>query len=106
MRKIDALIAERTERRLECARSRVARILEESSRRGIEISVVGSLARDRFRLHSDVDLLVHGETDPERRMTVERLVADQFRDVDIPYDLLFASDMTADRLRDILDDAV
>ncbi len=106
MRKIDALIAERTERRLELARTRVERILQEASRRGIEISVVGSLARDRFRLHSDVDLVVHGDTDPERRMTVERLVADQFRDTDIPYDLIFASDMTADRLRDLLDDAV
>jgi predicted nucleotidyltransferase len=106
MRKIDALIAERTERRLELARTRVERILQEASRRGIEISVVGSLARDRFRLHSDVDLVVHGDTDPERRMTVERLVADQFRDTDIPYDLIFASDMTADRLRDLLDDSV
>jgi predicted nucleotidyltransferase len=106
MRRIDALIAESTERRLALARARVARVLEEASRRGIDISVVGSLARDRFRLHSDVDLVVHGDTDPARRMTVERLVADQFRDTEIPYDLIFASDMTPDRLRDLFEDAV
>lgn len=106
MRKIDALINDRTDRRRALALACVERVLDAAADHGIDISVVGSLARDRFRLHSDVDLLVHGDTDPARRMLVERLVADQFRDTHIPYDLIFASDLKPDRVREILHDAV
>lgn len=70
------------------------------------MSVVGSLARDRFRVHSDVDLLVHGSIDPRRRSMIERLVADHFRGTDIPYDLIFASDISPDRVQELLDDCV
>lgn len=106
MRKIDALIRRRADRRREIAQACVSRVLADASERGIEISVVGSLAGDRFRAHSDVDLLVHGATDPARRILIERLVADHFRGSDIPYDLIFASDISSERVQELLDDSL
>lgn len=106
MNKLDALIRRRAEERLRIARTRVASIVEAAKADGIDISVIGSLKKGGFRVHSDVDLLVHGETDPTRRATIERLVAGHFRDTDIPYDLIFASDISTERVRELLDDRV
>jgi predicted nucleotidyltransferase len=106
MNKIDALIRRRADGRRKTAQACVSRILGNAKDHGVDISVVGSLAKDRFRVHSDVDLLVHGSTDPERRAVVERLVADHFRGTDIPYDLIFASDISSERVQELLDDSV
>lgn len=106
MNKLDALIRRRTDERLRIARARVASIIEAAKADGIDISVVGSLKKGGFRAHSDVDLLVRGETDSPRRAAIERLVAGQLRDTDIPYDLIFASDMSTERVRELLDDHV
>jgi predicted nucleotidyltransferase len=106
MNKIDALIRCRADARRRTAHSRVERILQSATHLGIDISVVGSLAKDRFGVHSDIDLLVHGKTDPARRAMIERLVADNLRGADIPYDLIFASDISPERVRELLHDCV
>ncbi|MER8400042.1 nucleotidyltransferase domain-containing protein [Mesorhizobium sp. M1348] len=106
MNKIDALIRRRADDRRKTAQACVSRILRNAKARGVDISIVGSLAKDRFRVHSDVDLLVHGSTDPAHRAMVERLVADQLRGTNIPYDLIFASDVSSERVQELLDDSV
>ena len=92
--------------RRDMASAAVSGILLDASRRGIEIVLVGSLARGDFRAHSDVDLLVRGPIDSKRRLLVERLVADGMRASDIAYDLIFEADLTEDRLQEFLNDTV
>jgi predicted nucleotidyltransferase len=106
MKKLDMLICRRADERRRTARERVAHILRDAQIRGVEISVVGSLARDRFQLHSDIDLLVHGTIDPARRAMVERLIADHLRGTDIPYDLIFACDIPHERAQELLHDSL
>jgi predicted nucleotidyltransferase len=106
MNKIDTLIHRRADERRRTAQFCVSRIIESARGRGIDISVVGSLAKDLFRVHSDIDLLVHGRTDPARRAMIEHLVADHLRGMDIPYDLIFASDISPERAQEFLNDCV
>jgi predicted nucleotidyltransferase len=106
MNRLDLLTAKRLELRRELASAAVARILHNAANEGIDISLVGSLARGDFRLHSDVDLLVRGLVDPKRRLLAERLVAAAMRGSDIPYDLMFEEDLTKGRLQEILNDIV
>ncbi|MER9072721.1 nucleotidyltransferase domain-containing protein [Mesorhizobium sp. M0904] len=106
MNKIDTLIHRRADDRRMTAQACVSRILRNAKARSVDISVVGSLAKNRFRVHSDVDLLVHGRTDPARRAMVERLVADQLRGTNIPYDLIFASDVSSERVQELLNGSV
>lgn len=106
MNKLDALIRRRSYERQNTAQACVSRILGEAEGCGVAISVVGSLATKRFRVHSDVDLLVHGSTDPSRRAMIERLVANHLRGTNIPYDLIFASDISPERVKELLDDSV
>jgi predicted nucleotidyltransferase len=106
MNRLDLLTAKRLEMRRELASAAVARILHNAASEGIDITLVGSLARGDFRLHSDVDLLVCGLVDPKRRVLAERLVAVAMRSSDIPYDLLFEEDLTEGRLQGLLNDIV
>ena len=106
MNKLDVLIRRRADERRKTAQDCASRILRDAHGRGVEISVVGSLAKNRFRVHSDVDLLVHGNTDPARRAMIERLVADHLRGAGIPYDLIFASDISPERVQELLHDSV
>jgi predicted nucleotidyltransferase len=77
-------------------------VLEKTRARGLAIDVIGSLARGEFGLHSDVDFFVHGETDPARRVQVERLVATAFNGTGIPYDIVYETDLTQERVREFL----
>jgi predicted nucleotidyltransferase len=106
MNRMDALTAKRRETRHERASAAVARILHEAASEGLDITLVGSLARGDFRSHSDVDLLVRGPMDLKRRLLIERMVAEVMRGSDIPYDLIFQDDLTEDRLQEFLDDLV
>lgn len=104
MNRMAALVAQRLEIRYEIALGSAARIVENARQHGVDITVVGSLARQSFQIHSDVDLLVHGTADPARRLFVERLVADHMRKTGIPYDLIFEADLTPDRVEELLND--
>lgn len=65
-----------------------------------------SLAKNSFKAHSDIDLLVHGSAAPHRRAMVERLVAEHLRGTGLPYDLIFEADLTEERLKEMLHDLV
>lgn len=97
-----ALMARRRDRRHSAASEAVSQVLRDASGKGIDITLVGSLARGDFRSHSDVDLLVRGPMNRKRRALVEQLVADGMRASEIPYDLVFEADLTHDRLQEFL----
>lgn len=94
---------DRTERRRCLALQSSQLVLENARACGLAIDVIGSLAREDFGLHSDVDFFVHGETDPARRLLVERLVAKAFGGTEIPYDIVYESDLAKERVREFLD---
>jgi predicted nucleotidyltransferase len=96
--RIDSIIGERTARRLDTAVARVDPLLRDLRLHGIDIVVIGSLARGEFKSHSDVDFLVRGALDRPGRAKVERAVAAAMRGSGIPYDLIYAADLTPERL--------
>ncbi|MGY4305606.1 tRNA nucleotidyltransferase (CCA-adding enzyme) [Bradyrhizobium sp. USDA 4369] len=65
--RLDRIIGERTAHRHAMAVDRVEPLLRELRADDIDIVVIGSLARDAFKSHSDVDLLVRGELTTSRR---------------------------------------
>ncbi|WP_052763753.1 hypothetical protein [Microvirga massiliensis] len=100
------MTAERTSDRVRTARARVLRFLDAVRNEPFEICIIGSLATDRFALHSDVDLLVRRAIDTKARIRVEQLAAAAFRGSGIPYDLIFACDLTPARLQEFEHDLV
>jgi predicted nucleotidyltransferase len=106
MNRMDVLHAARRTARQEQAQESVALILEEARRDGLAITVVGSLGKGDFRLHSDIDLLVRGTITPARRARAERLVAHHLRPTGLPYDLIFEADLSPDRVAELLLDLV
>lgn len=102
MNKLSALAKQRTARRLRQADDYAHRIIEDAKSVGLQMTVVGSLAKNSFKAHSDIDLLVRGADAPHRRATAERLVAKHLRGTDLPYDLIFEADLTEDRLKEML----
>jgi predicted nucleotidyltransferase len=106
MNKLNALAKQRAAQRLMQADVCAARIVKEAHRVGVQMSIVGSLAKNSFKAHSDIDLLVHGSAAPHRRAMVERLVAEHLRGTNLPYDLIFEADLTEERLKEMLHDIV
>lgn len=106
MNRMQSLIVERLEPRRTLAERVVAAIVQEAGSAGIAITPVGSLARGDFRIHSDVDLLVHNPLSPTRRLRIEQIVASHLRGTDIAYDLLFEADLDPARVEELLHDAV
>ncbi len=102
MNRLAAVNRQRTEQRRQLALDLARRVTDAAARQGIGIDLIGSLTHGDFGLHSDVDLFVHGDTDPSRRVQVERLVATAFRGAEIPYDIVYASDLTAARTQEFL----
>lgn len=68
--------------------------------------LIGSLTKSQFRSHSVVDLIVRGNLDTKGRARVERAVAASMRESNISYDLIYASDLTPERLREFERDLV
>jgi predicted nucleotidyltransferase len=106
MNRMQALIADRLKPRRAQALQRVDAIIAAAQETGFQITLVGSLARSEFSIHSDVDLLVRGDLSPEDRLKAEQLVAGHLRGTDLPYDLLFEPDLTEDRIQELLADAL
>lgn len=88
------IITARTKDRHQRAERCAARILDQLGALDIDASVIGSLATGRFGLHSDIDILIRSPVDPGGRAAVERTVAGILRGTSLPYDLIFASDLT------------
>jgi predicted nucleotidyltransferase len=103
---IDRVIDERTAHRRATAIARVDPLLRGLRRGGIDIVIVGSLARKRFGPHSDVDFLVRGNLDTPKRVKVERAAAAAMRGSGISYDLIYAVDLTPERLKEFERDLV
>ncbi|MBC2774406.1 nucleotidyltransferase domain-containing protein [Rhizobium sp. AQ_MP] len=106
MNRMQSLIAERLEPRLALAQRLVAAIVQEAAGAGIVITPIGSLARGDFRIHSDIDLLVRGPLSPARRLRAEQIAASHLRGTHLPYDLIFEADLEADRVDELLHDAL
>jgi predicted nucleotidyltransferase len=104
--RIESIIGERTERRRVTAVTRVDPLLRGLHLEGIDIVVIGSLARQEFKSHSDVDFLVRGGADSSGRAKVERAVAAAMRGSGISYDLIYAADLTPERLKEFERDLV
>jgi len=102
--RLDRIVEERTAHRLEEARRRTATILADLQAVGVEAVVIGSLAKGAFRAHSDIDILVRTPVDPALRLKVERIAANAVRDAAIPYDLIYASDLTPSQLEEFESD--
>lgn len=56
--RFERIVAARTADRHGTARALAARIVSDLEGQGRDVAVIGSLASGRFRLHSDIDLLV------------------------------------------------
>lgn len=95
MTRLDTIKTERTRRRREAAEAAVALALGALRPRGIDIRVFGSLARGDFRVHSEVDFLVHGPINAEIRVAVEVEVATAMGPSGLPYDVFYLDDLTA-----------
>jgi predicted nucleotidyltransferase len=104
--RIDSVIGERTDRRRATAVARVDPLLHDLHLDGVDIVVIGSLARREFKSHSDVDFLVRGGLDTQARAKVERAVAAAMRGSGISYDLIYAADLTPERLKEFERDLV
>jgi predicted nucleotidyltransferase len=104
--RIDSVIGERTERRRETAVARVEPLLRGLRSDGFDLVMIGSLARREFKSHSDVDFLVRGNLDTQGRAKVERAVAAAMRGSGISYDLIYANDLTPERLREFERDLI
>jgi predicted nucleotidyltransferase len=98
--RIDSVIGERTERRRATAVARVDPLLRDLRLDGFDLAVIGSLARREFKSHSDVDFLIRGRLDAQGRAKVERAVAAAMRGSGISYDLIYAADLTPERLEE------
>lgn len=104
--RIDSIIGERTGRRRATAIACLDPLLRDLRSEGYDLDVVGSLARQEFKSHSDVDLLVRGGMSATGRATVERAVAAAMRGTGISYDLIYAADLTPQRLEEFERDLV
>jgi predicted nucleotidyltransferase len=104
--RIDSVISERMERRRATAVARVDPLLRDLRLDGFDIVVVGSLARGDFKSHSDIDLLVRGSLDTRARAKLERAVAAAMRGSGISYDLIYAADLSPERLKEFERDLI
>jgi predicted nucleotidyltransferase len=104
--RIDSVIGERTEHRRPTAVARVDPLLRDLRLDGFDLAVIGSLARREFKSHSDVDFLIRGRLDAQGRAKVERAVATAMRGSGISYDLIYAADLTPERLKEFERDLV
>jgi predicted nucleotidyltransferase len=91
------IVAARGAERHRLAERLAARCLATIGALGHRAALIGSLATGRFRLHSDIDILVESPVDPIGRAEVERALAGILRGAGISYDLIFACDLTQEQ---------
>ena len=84
---LDRILDQRAAKLLETVNPQVGRTLNELTRSGVDVEIVGSMARGDFKNHSDVDFLVSdkgefSETD------VFNIISDHMHGA--PFDVIFA----------------
>jgi predicted nucleotidyltransferase len=91
------LIARRTAERRRLAEEVAGRAIAELGALGIDIGLIGSLARGNFMAHSDIDFLVRTPVAGRVRVEVESRVAAAIKDTGLPYDIIYLSDLTPEQ---------
>lgn len=99
---LEARASQRRARALEAARE----LLGVFTKQGLDAAIVGSLARDEFHAHSDIDILILDHLSPAMRLATERQVAQRMSGREIPVDLIFADDVHPVTLVELKQDAV
>ena len=89
-------LAARKELALACA----ARALELLSSHGVEVGLVGSLARGDFKLHSDVDFLVKRLPREEMRYRLDILVEPEMEG--LPFQFIYLDEVKSELARELL----
>jgi predicted nucleotidyltransferase len=87
--RIESLMKERRDERLALASTRAFAALTSLEKAGFSAWIVGSLARDTFSVHSDVDFLV--DCSPETESTAFRVLESEMRD--FPFHFIPSSDL-------------
>jgi len=96
------LTARRTAERARLARERAALVVERLGALGVEASIVGSLARGDFRLHSDINFLILA-CPPELKYRLEAEVEDLMEG--LPFDCIYLDEVRPDRRARLLEEA-
>lgn len=87
---VDKVASSRLKERREIASSRAAIVIQFLADKGVQARVVGSLAENRFALHSDVDFLV--EICPRQlKYSIESDVESIM--LDIPFDVIYEDEV-------------
>lgn len=87
---IDEVASSRLRERLDLATSRAAKVIQFLSTKGVKARVVGSLVKDRFALHSDVDFLID-ECPRQLKYSIESDVESIM--LDIPFDVIYQDEV-------------
>ena len=95
--RMGALVAKRVEARRKAIAALGPAAVDHLRRLGLDATLIGSAASGRVHEHSDVDILVRGVVTARDRLSAERALRDILSELTIPYDLLFACDLTADQ---------
>jgi predicted nucleotidyltransferase len=87
--RIESLMKERRDERLALASTRALAALTSLDKAGFSAWIVGSLARDTFSVHSDVDFLV--DCSPEAESAAFQILEREMRD--FPFHFIPTSDL-------------
>lgn len=98
----DRMMSRGVEERRRTALEKVDHILQEAKAEGFDVVLFGSLARNDFMAHSDIDLLARGDVPPNRMAVLERIVSRHLKNTDLPYDLVFESAIGPENTRRLL----
>ncbi|MBX9826543.1 MAG: hypothetical protein K2Y27_16330 [Xanthobacteraceae bacterium] len=101
MSRIEVLMAERMEERLAVASARTLATLDALENSGFKAWVVGSLAKQTFAIHSDVDFLV--DCDRVSKHAAFRIVEDEMGD--FPFHFVCAQELDEVTRRDMMGEA-
>ncbi len=95
--RLDVIIESRTAERAVKAKRLAAELIRALREMGLDASVIGSLAKGEFRLHSDIDILVKGPVDGVMRGEVDRIVRRALIGSRIGCDIVYLEDLPDDR---------
>ena len=93
-------LSSRLSARKQLALASAARALEVLRRLGVEVGLVGSLARGDFKLHSDVDFLVKLLPDEEMRYRLDLVVEPEMEG--LPFQFIYLDEVKSELARELL----
>jgi predicted nucleotidyltransferase len=87
---IDNVLKSRLHERLGFATARAGEVVQSLDALGVKARVIGSLAENRFALHSDVDFLIE-ECPKKLKYSIESTVESIM--LDIPFDVIYQDEI-------------